>query len=189
MKKIFFIILVTLFTAQNLYGANTGKEINSKCRSNLRLLNKATTDMLKSKVFDLPQWESYKQASNSFLSADKYLDGKKILGPTLDCEYFLVSLNNNDFQWYCNLHGVLEGEKTISFRYHEHQLQGKSSDKYMVNDNYKKHVQSMLQWTEYTPTPLEVFKYHYNMNPIMTTILGILFVIGTFIGARSFFRL
>lgn len=190
MKKILLIVIATvLFIGNSAYAANTGKDINNKCRSNLKLLNAGTADMLKKVVrYDLPKWTSLAQATNSFLDPEKYLEGKKIEGPTPDCQYFLVSLNNNEYQWLCNLHGVIEGDKTVSFRYREHQLQGKTSEKYMINENYKEHVQNLLHWTEYTPTPLEAFKYQYNMNPITTTIISIILVVVSIFTLKTFFK-
>ena len=86
------------------------------------------------------------------------------------------------------LHGVNDGNQTLSLQYHEFVLQGKSNSKFMVNENYKKHVQNMLSWTEYTLTPKEFLKYHYNMNPIMTTIVLVLVVGVGFYLLKSFFK-
>lgn len=188
MKKIFLIAIAALFIVNSLFAANTGKEINNKCRTNLKLLNTGTAEMLKKNRIDLPKWATYKQATSSFLDPDKYLEGKKIEGPTPDCQYFLVSLSGNDYQWLCNLHGVLDGDKTVSFRYREHQLQGKTAEKYMINDNYKEHVQNLLHWTEYTPTPKEAFLYQYNMNPITTTVITIAIVVISFLTLKTFFK-
>ena len=121
MKKILLIAIATvLLFANSVYAVNTGKEINNKCRSNLKLLNAGTAAMLKNNTkYDLPKWLTLAQATNSFLDPEKYLENKKIEGPTPDCQYFLVSLNNDEYQWLCNLHGVIDGDKTVSFRYRE----------------------------------------------------------------------
>ena len=191
MKKItaFLIIFFTLFFSVTTFAANVGREINNKCRQNLKLLNAGTEKLLKTKQMNLPKWCSYKQAIKDFLYPDKYLDDKKVVGPTPDCEYYLVSDGNNDYQWLCYLHGVMEGEKTMSFRYHEHQLQGKSTSKYMNNEEYKKQVQNMLHWTEYTPTPKEFIIYHFNMNPIVTTVVCVFLIFLSIYLVKSFFNM
>ena len=182
-------IVFTLLLSAMSFAANVGREINSKCRQNLKLLNSGTEKLIKSTSYNIPKWCTYKQAIKDFLYPDKYLEGKTVVGPTADCEYYLVSNDKGEFQWLCYLHGVIEGEKTMSFRYHEHQLQGKSTSKFMSNEEYKKHVQSMLHWTEYTPTPKEFFIYHYNMNPIVTTVLTVFLVLLSIYLIKSFFNL
>lgn len=188
MKKILTILaILTVLLASEVFAANPGKEINNKCRANLKALNSATADFLKSNRADLPKWAPYKLVFSSLIEPTKYLD-KKIESPTPDCQYFLVSIDNNDYQWYCEIHGVLEGERTLTFRYHEHELSGKTCSRYMINENYEKHAQNLLHWTEYTPTPLETFKYHYNTNPLTTTILSVLFVVVAVVTIKQFFR-
>ena len=142
MNKIKTIILFLFVIVSSIsFAANPGRDISNKCRQNLKLLNTGTEKMLKSKTYILPKWSSYKQAISTFLDSEKHLDGKKTVGPTPDCDYYLISLDNNDFQWLCMLHGVLDGDQNLSLNYHEFVLQGKSNSKFMSNDNYKKHVQ------------------------------------------------
>ncbi len=188
MKKLLFIaVFISIFFSSILFAENTGRVINNKCRANLKILNAATSKMLSQHDFVLPKWSTYKQAISNFLKPEKYLDDKEIVGPTPDCQYYLVSDEKNDFQWLCYLHGVLEGNQNLTLKYHEHVLQGKKNDKYMTNEDYKTHFQYMLHWTEYTLTPVEYFKYHYNMNPIITTVLGIIFLIASYLALKSFF--
>ena len=182
-------LVFTLLLSVVSYAANVGREINNKCRQNLKLLNTGTEKLVKATSYNLPKWCTYKQAIKDFLYPDKYLEGKTIVGPTPDCDYYLVSNDKGDYQWLCYLHGVLEGDKTMSFRYHEHQLQGKTVTKFMNNEEYKKHVQTMLHWTEYTPTPKEFLIYHYNMNPIVTTVLTVFLVLLSIYLIKSFFNL
>ena len=192
MKKITFglSLIFTLLLSVVSYAANVGREINSKCRQNLKLLNSGTEKLIKSNTaFNIPKWCSYKQAIKDFLYPDKYLEGKSIVGPTPSCEYYLVSNDKNEYQWLCYLHGVNEGDKTMSFRYHEHQLQGKINSKFATNEEYKKHMQSMLHWTEYTPTPKEFIIYHYNMNPIVTTVITVSLILLSIYLIKSFFNL
>lgn len=190
MKKLIYTAIIALLLIVNsVFAANPGKEINNKCRSNLKKLNSATDELLKTRSdIILPRWITYKQATETFLDVDKFLDGKEIKGPTMDCRYFLISKSNKDYQWLCDIHGLLDGDKTISFRYREYQLQGKTSERYMDNNNYKQHVQNLLRWTEYSPTPLELYKYHYNMNPITTTILTIVILVASFFTLKTFFK-
>lgn len=186
--KILILILLVLFSSI-VFAANPSKEINNKCRQNLKILNEATAKMLAQKEdYRFQAWTSYKQAISSFLEPDKYLDGKKIEGPTPDCEYYLVSMNKDEHQWLCNLHGVIDGDSIISLKYHEYQLQGKTNKKYMTNENYAKHVKEMLRWTEYTLTPKEFIKYHYNMNPIVTTVATIFLIVVSYLLLKSFFK-
>ena len=190
MKKTTFglSLIFTLLLSVVSYAANVSRELNNKCRQNLKILNNGTQLMLKQTSRELPKWVSYKQAIKDFLYPEKYLENKTIVPPTVDCDYYLVSNDNNDYQWLCYLHGVLEGNQTLSFRYHEHQFQGKVSDRFMNNEQYKKHYQNMLHWTEYSPTPKEFLIYHYNMNPIVTTITCVVLVLGSFYLIKSFFK-
>ena len=189
MKKITLLLaLFSVFITTTVFSANVGREINNKCRQNLKLLNAGTEKLRKTTSFNLPKWASYKQAIKDFLYPDKYLEDKEIVGPTPNCEYYLVSNDKDEYQWLCYLHGVLEGDNTLSFRYHEYQLQGKTSSRFMNNTEYKKHVQSMLHWTEYSPTPKEFFIYHYNMNPIVTTVTTVFLIALSIYLIKSFFR-
>lgn len=188
-RRKIILLLIMVLVVSVVFAANPGRDINNKCRQNLKLLNSATQTFLKKNSdYVLTTWSTYQQAVGSFLDADKYLDGKKIVGPTHDCEYYLISINRNDFQWLCNLHGVIEGDQNLSLKYHEFLLQGKSNSKYMGVENYKKHVQDMVRWTEYTLTPVEFFKYNYNMNPVITTVLTVLLAAVSFYLLKSFFK-
>lgn len=189
MKKIKFILFITyILISSVLFAANPSKEINNKCRQNLKRLKSATENMLKQKDYQFTKWTSYEQALNSFLDKEKYLDNKDIEGPTPDCKYYLVNIGKGDWQWLCFLHGILDGKENYSLNYHEYQLQGKGDSKYLIVDEYKNHVQNMLGWTNYTLTPLEFLKYHYNMNPIITTILTLVIGIGGYILLKQFFK-
>jgi hypothetical protein len=161
----------------SLMADDTGKLINNKCRQNLKTLNETTAKFVKDTNEHLPPWARYDTVKSSLMSFD-YLPQDPI-APTPDCKYFLISNSREDFQWYCALHGVLDGEKTITFQYHEHRIMAKTTDRYMNNKRYKEHNSDLLRWTEYSPTPVERLKYHYNMNPLSTILImsGIVFVI------------
>lgn len=169
--KLVFMLAVMLFTAGvlSLSADDTGKVITNQCRQNLKMLNEVTEKFVKETSDHLPPWARYETVKSSLMSFD-YLP-KDPVGPTLDCKYYLVSNSRDDFQWYCGLHGVIDGEKTITFQYHEHRTMAKTSSRYMTNKRYKEHTSDLLRWTEYTPTPVERFKYHYNMNPLSTILL------------------
>ena len=190
MKKIRTIIILILVLFSSIsFAANPSKEINSKCRKNIRLLNTGTALAIKQNSnINIPKWGSLKQALSTFLDKEKHLEGKEIVGPTPDCEYYIVSLSKDDYQWLCNLHGVIDGEHSVSLQYHEYLLQGKTCKKYESNENYKKHLKDMIRWTEYTLTPKEFFMFHYNQNPIVTTVLSIILVVVSFILLKSFFK-
>jgi len=160
-----------------LMAADTGKLITNQCRQNLKMLNETTARFLKDTNEQLPPWARYETVKSSLMSFD-YLP-KDPAQPTPDCKYFLISNSRDDYQWYCGLHGVLDGEKTITFLYHEHRIMAKTTERYMNNKRYKDHNSDLLRWTEYSPTPVERFKYHYNMNPLSTILImsGIVLVI------------
>jgi hypothetical protein len=161
----------------SVMAADTGKLITNQCRQNLKTLNEATQKFVNDTGDQLPPWARYETVKSSLMNSD-YLPTDPV-GPTPDCKYTLVSNSREDFQWYCNLHGVLEGEKTVTFLYHEHQIMGKTTSRYMNNRRYKEHTSELLRWTDYAPTPVERLKYHYNMNPLSTILVmaGVLLVI------------
>ena len=163
--------------ASSLMAADTGKLITNQCRQNLKTLNETTAKFVKDTNEHLPPWARYDTVKSSLMSFD-YLP-KDPVPPTPDCKYFLISNSREDFQWYCSLHGVLDGEKTITFQYHEHRIMAKTTQRYMTNKRYQDHNSDLLRCTEYTPTPVERFKYHYNMNPLSTILImsGIVLVI------------
>jgi len=164
-------------SSSTVTAADTGKLITNQCRQNLKMLNETTQKFVKDTGEQLPPWAGYETVKNNLMNLD-YLP-KDPIGPTPDCKYVLVSNSREDFQWLCNLHGVLEVEKTVTFQYHEHQIMAKTTARYMSDKRYKNHTSELLRWTEYTPTPLERFKYHYNMNPLSTILVmsGVLVVL------------
>ena len=188
MKKIgFILLLVSVFITSGLFAANPSKEIDNKCRQNLKALNAATKQMLEEKEYNMHPWVSLKQAGNIYTDFDKYIDVSKIVGPTPSCEYFMVYKDKNDYEWLCNLHGVMEGE-LITLKYHEYQLHGRINSKYQTNKEYEKHSKGMLMWTEYSLTPKEFFLYQYNTNPILTTVISIVLFVGSYLLLKSFFK-
>jgi hypothetical protein len=187
MKKFLLILLLaSLFvSAQPLWAVDTGKLLTNECRANLKMLNKATEKFVAENDSGLPAWSTYKNVRDMLLEI-KYLP-KDPVPPTKDCTYFLVSLNTNDFHWYCNLHGTLEGDKTITFNYHEHKIMAKTNSRYLVIDKYKDHTRDLLRWTEYSPTLAEKIKYNYNKNPTTTMVLVILGVLVIFFIYKNVF--
>ena len=170
LKKIALLIIL-IITASTLYAENTGKIINNKCRTNLKLLNESTQKMLEKHNYDLPPWrplEVFYKETKLFEVLDKLPTP-----PTLDCRYYLASLGSKDYQWCCELHGVIDGDKTVSFKYHEHAMMGKINSKYEKIPEYSVAVKSMLHWTNYRQTFSELMIYHFNMNPISTILFGI----------------
>ncbi|NCB37763.1 MAG: hypothetical protein EOM80_03250 [Erysipelotrichia bacterium] len=168
-----------------LTAEDTGKLLTGKCRQNLKILNDGTDKFLAENNLGLPFWGNLATIKNSLID-DKYFTGT-IEPPTKDCQYFLVSNSRDDYQWYCNLHGVMEGEKTISFRYHEYRITAKTTSRYENIDKYSDHIKELLRWTEYQPTPMEKLKYHYNMNPLTTTLMGIVGIFLLIIVWRNLF--
>jgi len=180
-KHLIFTILmaVLLFVAgtSSVMAADTGKVITNQCRQNLKMLNEITQKFVERTNEHLPPWANYATVKSSLLNYDDLPQDP--VAPTPDCKYNLISNSREDFQWYCNLHGVLDGEKTITILYHEHQIMAKTASRYMNNKRYKDHNSDLLRWTEYAPTPGERFKYHYNMNPLSTILVmcGVLLIL------------
>lgn len=178
MKKSLLLLIIVLIylNSTTVLAENTGRIINNKCSNNLKTLNEATKQLLENHQYELPQWRSF-EAFYEDSDLYKHLKEKPI-SPTVDCRYFLVSLNKNDYQWCCDLHGVVNGDKTVSFMYHEHATVGKINSKYEEIEEYSGHAKTMLHWTNYQQTFTEYLKYNYNMNPITTiiSIIGVLII-------------
>lgn len=166
-----FLLLPLIFCIQPLLAEDTGKAITHQCRQNLKMLNDGTAKFLKENESGIPAWGKYETIKTSLIDYNYF--PKDPEPPTPDCRYYLVSVSRDDFQWYCDLHGVLEGDKTVTFRYHEHKLMAKTSTRYENIPKYKDHIKDLLRWTEYDPTPVEKLKFYYNMNPTTTLILAI----------------
>ena len=171
-KTVLLLIWVFLcLAAHDLRAEDTGKLINNKCRANLKMLNEATAKFLAENDSGLPSWANHQTVTMSLV--DRKYFAEELVPPTRDCKYYLVAVSREDYQWYCDLHGVLDGEKTVTFMYHEHRLMGKTTVRYGNIEKYRDHVKDMLRWTEYNPTPVEKLKYQYNMNPLTTVLLAI----------------
>ncbi len=173
MKKTLLLLLLVFMclTTHDLRAEDTGKVINNRCRANLKMLNEATAKFLAENDSGLPSWANHQTVTMSLI--DRKYFAEQLVPPTRDCKYYLVAVSREDYQWYCDLHGVLEGEKTVTFMYHEHRLMGKTTSRYANIEKYREHVKDMLRWTEYSPTPMEKLKYQYNMNPLTTILLAI----------------
>lgn len=169
-KYIIFIFMCLTFCTSVF--AKTGKEINADCRKNLKALNDATLEMLKNNHDTiLPQWKDFDEFYKSSKLAN-YLK-ETITPPTHDCRYNLVSKNQSNFQWCCELHGVYNGDKIYTFKYHEHEISGRTNSDFTSIKEYNEHVKTMLQWTEYRQSPIEMLKYNYSTNPITTVLISI----------------
>jgi hypothetical protein len=171
MKK----LLTLLFMVGLILGSpvaraeDTGKLITNKCRANLKYLNDAVEKFVEENDSALPAWSPYSNVKTMLLEL-KYLP-RDPEPPTKNCKYYLVSLSRNDFQWYCDIHGTLEGDQTVTFNYHEHKFIAKTNSKYKNIKKYDDHTKELLRWTDYHPTPMEKLKYHYNKNPLTTIIM------------------
>ncbi|NLI77397.1 MAG: hypothetical protein GX442_13270 [Candidatus Riflebacteria bacterium] len=158
-------------------GVEPGFEIIKACRANLTMLNEATAQYIKDGNTQLPTWDKFQNVYTMCLST-KYIPVKPV-SPTADCEYFLVCKNLENFDWYCNLHGLIGGDKTYTFRYHEYQVTARINTKYLTIGKYKSHADNLLRWCGYAPTLMEDVKYHYARNPFSTLVIvgiGLLFV-------------
>lgn len=161
--------------------ADPGYELAKACRSNLNMLREATEKCIKSGVTEFPTWAKLQDVRTMLLTS-RFLP-QQPKPPTLDCEYYLVFKDPQNFDWYCNLHGLVGGDQSTTFRYHEFQFTAYTSSKYMGNPKYKTHADNLLRWVSYEPTVVESFKYHYARNPMTTLIIagiGLLFCLYIF---------
>jgi hypothetical protein len=186
MQKAFLFLCVFILIAQSAFAIDTGKLITNECRANLKMLNEVTKKYLEENDSGLPAWSTYKNVKDMLIGV-KYLP-KDPVPPTRDCQYYLVSLGTHDFQWYCNLHGVIDGDKTITFNYHEHKIMAKTSSRYMQIEKYEKHTNDLLRWTEYNPTISEKLKYNYNKNPVTTVFIAVFVVMVIWFIYRNVFQ-
>ena len=166
-RKIVLLTLCFLSVFLISYAKDESKILTAKCRSNIEALNAATSKFIKDHPgTGLPTWSTYDNMKTMILGV-KYLP-KDPVPPTKDCEYCFVSLGPNNFQWYCNLHGVIRGSKEVSFYYHQYRFTARIDPEYKMVKSYQKHIKSLYEWTEYYPTIYERFQYKYNQNPIST---------------------
>lgn len=153
-------------------------EITRNCRENMKLMRDATIEFYKNeKKSDLPTWAKFDDLYMMYF-AGKYMKTKPV-PPTTDCSYFLILKSPADFEYYCELHGMPNGDQKITFRYHEYQFTSVINSKYLDNKKYKDHSERLQRWTRYAPTLGENIKFHYRKNPISTmvmVVLGLCFV-------------
>lgn len=150
--------------------ADPGYELAKACRSNLTMLREATEKSIESGVKEFPTWAKLQDIRTMILTSRFLPRAPK--PPTLDCEYYLIYKDPKNFDWYCNLHGLIGGDQSTTFRYHEYQFTAYTSSKYMGNSKYKTHADNLLRWASYEPTAVENFKYHYARNPMTTLIIA-----------------
>lgn len=185
-NKIIFLFLLLLCFSLPVQAVDTGKLLTNQCRANLKMLNDAVAKFLSENDSALPAWSPYENVKTMLLEI-KYLPKDPEL-PTKDCKYHFVSLSTHDYQWYCDLHGMLEGDKSVTFNYHEHKFTAKTNSRYQNIKKYKDHMQNLLRWTEYNPTPVEKLKYHYNKNPATTIALFVIAAIALLFVYKNVFH-
>lgn len=178
--KIIWILLASIFMfPADLCAKDTGKELTRLCRENLKKLNASTEQFQQQNPFStlfILQWSPLEKISEDM----KFMEilGNDFKPVTPNCGYSYVSNNKDDWQWCCNLHGVLEGDKNLSFRYREHRMLAKINTKYLSIPEYDVHSKNLERWITYVPTVKERIIYNFNMNPITTSITAVLVVIG-----------
>ncbi|MBI3037592.1 hypothetical protein HYY75_00880 [bacterium] len=158
--------------------ADASFEIALACKSNLKMLREGLSNYINEGSKDLPTWDTFEHVFNMALTS-KYIP-KKPVPPTLDCKYFLVYKSPEIFDWYCSIHGVISGDKSITFRYHEFEFKGIISSKYLGVPQYKTHADELERWIGYSPTLVESIKFNFEKNPTSTLIkvgLGLIFLI------------
>lgn len=177
-KKVCLIILMFLMINYELFSREPGFEITKECRANLKMLNDTTAKYINDGNYNLPNWGTLESIRVMCFGA-KYLPSIP-KPPTLDCEYYFIMKDLNHYDWYCNIHGLLGGDKAYTFRYHEYQFTAYIKTLYLYSDKYRQHQENIIRWTNYNPTLMENIKFHYKRNPLYTTILiigGFLFLI------------
>ncbi len=171
------VLMVGLALTGPGWAVEPGFEITKACRANLTMLNEATAKYVKDGNTQLPTWDKFDNMFTMCLGT-KYVP-KKPIPPTPDCEYFFVCKNLDNFDWYCNIHGVIGGDKRYTFRYHEYQFTAQVNTKYLTISKYKTHDENLLRWCGYVPTLMEDIKYQYARNPFTTMVIvgfGLMFV-------------
>jgi len=184
-KNQFLLLFLLILTCTQVSAEDTGKAITFKCRQNLKMLNDGTARFLKENDSGIPAWGKYDVIKTSLIDYNYF--PKDPEPPTSNCNYHLVSVSRDDYQWLCDLHGVLDGEKTVTFRYREHRILAKTTSRYENIPKYRDHINDLLRWTEYEPTALEKLKYYYNMNPVTTIFLSIGAILGVIFLYRNLY--
>ncbi|MBF0408519.1 MAG: hypothetical protein HQM10_14305 [Candidatus Riflebacteria bacterium] len=179
-----FLSLMTIFTFLTIFWNNfpasaaTDKsyDLQKSCRENLRKLKTALEDFIQKENKDIPEWATFDSVYKMLLTT-KYLPDLPVL-PTSDCSYFLVYKSPKVFDWYCDLHGVENGDEKVTFRYHEFQFTGQIATKYLAVEKYKRHAENLRRWLRYSPTLMENIQFHYKRNPTSTVLMV---VVGLFV--------
>ncbi|HOY68769.1 MAG TPA: hypothetical protein PLP29_17965 [Candidatus Ozemobacteraceae bacterium] len=160
-----------LFPHPSLDAAEPGFELAKTCRANLGKLREAVDNAIKAGTTQFPTWGKMQDVYTMILT-NKYLP-EQPKPPTADCEYYLVFKDPSNFDWYCNLHGLIGGDSSVTFRYHEFQFTAYTNSKFMNIPKYKTHADNLLRWVAYEPTLIESFKYHYARNPMTTLLMAV----------------
>jgi hypothetical protein len=157
--------------------ADPGFDITQKCRKNIKAVNEAIKAYLADGKTGIPSWDTLENIQTMLLST-KYLKDTPV-GPTPDCTYFLVFQGPEIFDSYCDVHGLLDGDQSITFRYREFQFSAKVNSRYFNVAKYKSHHERLMSRVGYSPTLMENIKFHYRKNPFTTgvfVVVGVLFV-------------
>ncbi|HEY9070736.1 MAG TPA: hypothetical protein VIV61_10815 [Candidatus Ozemobacteraceae bacterium] len=168
--KLSLCMAILLFPLQPVKAAEPGFELAKACRANLARLREATEKAIKAGITQFPMWGKMQDVYTMILT-NKYLP-ERPQPPTADCEYFMVFKDPTTYDWYCNLHGLIGGDSSVTFRYHEYQFTAYTNSKFMNIPKYKTHADNLLRWVAYDPTLIESFKYHYARNPMTTLLMG-----------------
>ena len=171
-RRLFLVLgmLASLMICSPLFAIDPSFEITRKCRENMKTLRDATLEFFKNEAkADLPTWAKFDGLYTMYF-AGKYLKSMPT-SPTPDCSYYLILKSRDDFEYYCELHGMPSGDQKITFRYHEYQFTGVINSKYLDNKKYKEHTERLQRWTRYAPTLMENIKFQYRKNPISTMVM------------------
>lgn len=163
------ILVLALPTAS--FCRDGGRELTNACRSNLEKLNKITATYIENHPNQiLPPWSNM-DTFITMIVGPEYLE-RPPETPTAHCGYNLVFLNRQQFDWYCDLHGVLEGDRRLTIPYHEFEIHAFTDSRYETIRNYQEHTRDLLRWTQYRRSPIEMLKYHYNRSPTATIVIS-----------------
>lgn len=170
-------------------GADPSFEITKKCRANIKLLRDALLDVIKKDpTCEIPRDLNQYRVIYDMILTSKYLPKQPEL-PTTDCAYFLLYQGPKNFDWFCDLHGVLpeNGNTTLTFPYHEFEFTAYFQQNYMSLTKYKSHYDRVMRWTGYVRTLSETIKYNYTRNPVSTIVMCIFGVCVVFFLYRNIF--
>ncbi len=168
------VFLGATFSGQTLLGADVdlGFEIVKSCRKNMIMLREGTEKCIKETHPEIPIDVTPFDQVYTMVLTGKYIP-QKPGSPTIDCKYSLVYKSPDNWDWFCAIHGVINGNETLTIPYHEFEFTVPFNTNFLEMKKYKSHFDNVMNWTMYSRTLNEAIKFHYRKNPTTTLIMVI----------------